>query len=452
MLLVSVELLLLLGTFYLGANIRFLDWEKPSPIEFLLLLPEAVIFVFVIMISMAVMGMYQQDLRPTFKNTLLCLIPAMILSFGLMTLVFYLFPEIYLGRGILILAMFFSFLCVLLVRTVLFLCLSRMGIMQSRILVLGIGDRAYELMNHIEAGLSYQGPKIVGFIPFFGEDRRVPASDVLSIKGSLLSLANQYNASEIVVAAEERRGGNFPIQELLDCKMHGVKVTDFATFFEREEGHIRMDALYPSWLVFGGGFDQSFFRSSIKRIFDLVASGVLLVVTFPIMLVTALLILIEDGIPIFYRQERVGKGGETFMVLKFRSMSKNAEQGNKPQWAAANDSRATRVGSIIRKLRIDELPQIVNVLRNEMSFVGPRPERPYFVDMLCAKVPYYNARHSIKPGITGWAQVRYTYGSSVEDAIEKLQYDLYYVKNHSLFLDVVILIHTVDVVLGKGGR
>jgi lipopolysaccharide/colanic/teichoic acid biosynthesis glycosyltransferase len=171
------------------------------------------------------------------------------------------------------------------------------------------------------------------------------------------------------------------------------------------------------------------------------------------MLIAALCILLEDGTPIFYRQERVGKGGKIFMVLKFRSMRADAEKGGTPQWATTDDPRITRVGRIIRKLRIDELPQILNVLNGDMSFVGPRPERPYFVDQLCMKVPYYNVRHSIKPGITGWAQVRYRYGASVEDAIEKLQYDLYYVKNHSLFLDVIILIDTVEVVvLGKGGR
>ena len=227
----------------------------------------------------------------------------------------------------------------------------------------------------------------------------------------------------------------------------------FRRFFERERGQIRVNTLYPSWLVFGGGFDQSLLRSGIKRTFDIAASGILLAATLPIMIVTALCILWEDGAPVFYRQERVGKGGKPFMVLKFRSMCKDAEKGGKPQWAATDDPRITRVGRIIRKLRIDELPQVFNVLAGAMSFVGPRPERPYFVDQLCAEIPFYNVRHSIKPGITGWAQVRYQYGASVEDAIEKLQYDLYYVKNHSLFLDIIILIDTIEVVLlGKGGR
>jgi len=187
--------------------------------------------------------------------------------------------------------------------------------------------------------------------------------------------------------------------------------------------------------------------------FDLCASILLLVATLPVMLVAMVVIFLEDGRPIFYRQERIGRGGTVFSVIKFRSMRNDAEKGGGAQWSTADDPRITRIGKIIRKLRIDELPQIVNVLKGEMSFVGPRPERPYFVDMLIAQVPYYNIRHSVKPGITGWAQVRYPYGSSVEDSIEKLQYDLYYVKNHSLFLDLIILIDTVGVVLlGKGGR
>jgi sugar transferase (PEP-CTERM system associated) len=268
-----------------------------------------------------------------------------------------------------------------------------------------------------------------------------------------MSLVNRLKVREIIIAIQERRGGCFPIQDLLECKLNGVKVTDSAAFFEREQGKIRVNSLYPSWLIFGGGFDQSLLRTAIKRLFDVVASSILLIITLPVMIVTALCILLEDGRPVLYRQERVGKGGKTFMVAKFRSMRNDAEKEGKPQWALTNDPRVTRVGRIIRKLRIDELPQIFNVLNGDMSFVGPRPERPYFVNQLISEVPYYNVRHSVIPGITGWAQVRYRYGASVEDAIEKLQYDLYYVKNHSLFLDVIILIETIEVVLlGKGGR
>jgi sugar transferase (PEP-CTERM system associated) len=294
---------------------------------------------------------------------------------------------------------------------------------------------------------------IVGYVPVPNEECSVSPSQLLPMEGSLMDMVNKHDVNEIVVAVQNRRGGALPIRELLICKLNGIKVTDSAAFFEREACQIRVDSLQPSWLVFGNGFDQGFFRIWCKKSFDLVVSLCVLIVALPILLITALLIFAEDRGPVFYRQERVGKDGHPFMVLKFRSMRADAERGGTPQWASANDPRTTRIGRIIRLLRIDEFPQILNVLKGDMSFVGPRPERPYFVEQLCKEVPYYNVRHSVKPGITGMAQVRYQYGASVADAIQKLQYDLYYVKNNSLFLDLLILIDTLQVViLGKGSR
>jgi exopolysaccharide biosynthesis polyprenyl glycosylphosphotransferase len=206
-------------------------------------------------------------------------------------------------------------------------------------------------------------------------------------------------------------------------------------------------------MVLGDGFSQSLLRRIVKRAFDLASSLALLLVAAPLMVITAVCIALESGLPILYRQARVGEGGRIFTLYKFRSMKNDAESDGMPRWADRDDDRTTFVGRIIRKLRIDELPQILNVLKGDMSFVGPRPERPYFVDQLSAQIPYYALRHAVKPGITGWAQVRYPYGASVDDSVEKLQYDLYYVKNHGLFLDLMILIDTVQVVLwGKGAR
>jgi sugar transferase (PEP-CTERM system associated) len=230
-----------------------------------------------------------------------------------------------------------------------------------------------------------------------------------------------------------------------------VRVLDMATHFEKTLGQIRLDSVSAGWLIFGDGFDQSMFRTVVKRIFDLLGAFVLLVLAAPVMLVTAVLIYLESGGPVLYYQERVGLGGRLFNVIKFRSMRTDAEKDGKPRWAAMQDDRVTRVGRIIRKLRIDELPQLLSVLAGDMSLVGPRPERPYFVDKLTQQIPYYAVRQSVKPGVTGWAQVRYHYGSSVEDAVEKLQYDLYYVKNHTLFLDLVILFETVGVVVMAKG-
>ena len=449
-LLIGAEVFALMLSVYLGTGLRFFSYAEPFSFSFLL--PEAAIFALVMILCMAAVGLYQLDSRLDMKDTLFRLMPSLMAGLGIMTLIFYLVPDLYLGRGILGLVMLLAFSGILLVRAA-FLKWSSLRLLESQAIVLGIGGRAREFVDRSKDDSRHRGLKIVGFVPLPDEELQVPASSVLPRVDSLMSLVNRLKVREIIIAIQERRGGCFPIQDLLECKLNGVKVTDSAAFFEREQGKIRVNSLYPSWLIFGGGFDQSPLRTAIKRVFDVVASSILLIITLPVMIVTALCILLEDGRPVFYRQERVGKGGKTFMVAKFRSMRNDAEKGGEPQWALTNDPRVTRVGRIIRKLRIDELPQIFNVLNGDMSFVGPRPERPYFVNQLIAEVPYYNVRHSVKPGITGWAQVRYRYGASVEDAIEKLQYDLYYVKNHSLFLDVIILIETIEVVLlGKGGR
>jgi sugar transferase (PEP-CTERM system associated) len=268
---------------------------------------------------------------------------------------------------------------------------------------------------------------------------------------SLSSVVKRYGIDEIVLAIRDRRGGAFPVRELLECRLKGIKVTELSTFFEREYQQVILESLNASWMVLGDGFRQGVFRTFVKRGFDLVASTVLLLLALPVIVLAAICILLESGLPVLYRQERVGQGGRIFTIYKLRSMKNGAEGDGDPRWAAANDDRATRVGRIIRKLRIDELPQIINVFKGEMSFVGPRPERPFFVDKLKQQIPYYDLRHSIKPGITGWAQVRYHYGASLDDAVEKLQYDLYYVKNHTLFLDLMVLIATMRVVLWDRG-
>lgn len=446
--LLLVEIFILVSSVYLGATIRF--YPEPRKLDNFFL--SACVFALVMVFSMSALGMYQHNFVEDLRNTFLRLMPSFALGLGIITLVFYFVPDIYFGRGILGFVTIIAASGTLLVRA-LFFKSAKSRFLESRIIFLGGGTLARECREMVIGKMGYHKYDIVGFIPMPGEECCVPSSALLPANESLASMANKYNASEIVVSVQNRRGGAFPIQELLECKLNGIKVTGAEAFFEREASQIKVDSLQPGWLVFGGGFDQSFLRTSIKRIFDLFASAILFIVTLPVMLVTALCIFIEDRTPIFYQQERVGKDGQTFMVLKFRSMRSDAEKVGEPQWASADDPRTTKVGRIIRKVRIDELPQILNVLRGEMSFVGPRPERPYFVKQLSDEIPYYNVRHSIKPGITGLAQVRYQYGSSVDDAIQKLQYDLYYVKNNSLFLDVLILIETFQVVLfGKGGR
>jgi len=321
-----------------------------------------------------------------------------------------------------------------------------------RILVFGTGTRALDVKRVLNK--SDPAAEIVGFFPSPVEEEQAISSNlILSRAASLTETAQRLKADEIVVAITERRGGAMPLRELLDCKLHGIKVLDLASHFEQTLGQIRLDSLYAGWLIFGDGFRQGTLRTVVKRLFDILCALILITLAMPVMLIAAIAIVIESGFPILYRQERVGLNGRLFKVIKFRSMRNDAEKDGKPVWAKAKDDRVTKVGRIIRKIRVDELPQLFSVLKGDMSLVGPRPERPFFVDQLTKEIPFYAVRHSVKPGVTGWAQVRYHYGATVEDSAEKLQYDLYYVKNHSLFLDLLVLFETVGVVLtGKGAQ
>ena len=323
---------------------------------------------------------------------------------------------------------------------------------RTRILIFGAGRAALDVSETLLK--NDPNADIVGFVPGPNErEAAAPAHRILAADDTLPVIAQRLGVDEIVVALTERRSGSMPLRQLLDCKVSGIKVYDLNTHFEKTLGQIRIDYLNASWLIFGDGFNQGAWRTGVKRVFDLFCATLLLVLATPIMLVTALLIKLESPGPVLYRQERTGLNGRSFSIAKFRSMRNDAEKDGKPVWASTNDARVTRVGGVIRKLRIDELPQLINVLMGEMSLVGPRPERPYFVEQLTQEIPFYALRHSVKPGVTGWAQVRYPYGATVEDSQEKLQYDLYYVKNHTLFLDLVVLMETVNVVLtGKGAR
>ncbi|KFI05161.1 TIGR03013 family XrtA/PEP-CTERM system glycosyltransferase [Massilia sp. BSC265] len=452
--LLFIEAMILLGAAYAGASLRFLDMDAPiSTPHVEHFLTSAIAFATAIIFSMSAMGMYQLDADEGLRHPFFMkLMPSFLMGFLILTIVFYVAPDLSFGRGILLLVFALSAIGIFLAR-MLFFKTSELQLLQSRIMFLGSGPLAKECSELAQRKSNYHRYHIAGYIPIPHEEVCVPKDGLLKVRDgdSLHALAKKYNVQEIVVSVQNRRGG-FPMKELLDCKLRGLKVTDAATFFERETCQIRVDSLQPSWLIFGGGFDQSFIRTFMKRGFDLVCSTIILIMAFPLMVLAALAVKLEDRGPVFYSQERVGKDGKTFFVHKFRSMRVDAEKGGKPQWAAQNDPRVTRVGNFMRKTRIDELPQILNVFKGEMSFVGPRPERPYFVEQLIEVVPYYNVRHSIKPGVTGWAQVRYGYGSSAEDALQKLQYDLYYVKNNSLFLDVLVLIDTLKVVLFRSGR
>lgn len=322
--------------------------------------------------------------------------------------------------------------------------------LRQRVLVLGTG----KLAKVVGRSLKKSDPNVdlVGYFASPNEaEAEVSAWGLLEPGRTLTEIVDSEMVDEIVVALTERRGGSMPLRELLDCKLRGVRVMDIATHFEKTLGQIRLDSMSAGWLIFGDGFRQGWLRGVTKRVFDIFFASVLIILTFPLMVVTGLLILVESKGPMLYSQERVGLNGRLFNVVKFRSMRTDAEKDGKPRWATAKDDRVTRIGRVIRKLRIDELPQLFGVLGGSMSLVGPRPERPFFVDQLTKQIPFFAVRHSVKPGVTGWAQVRYQYGASVEDAAEKLQYDLYYVKNHNLFLDIIILFETIGVVLMRKG-
>jgi sugar transferase (PEP-CTERM system associated) len=330
---------------------------------------------------------------------------------------------------------------------------ARDDLLAHRILVVGTGRDAVA----VEAALAKSNQTSVlvsGFYASGGLDSKIVAPERIIPEGvSLAEAAEKLRVNEIVVATREQRGGTLPLRDLVDCRLQGIRVTCLPSFFERFRGEIPIDSLKAGWLIYSEGFRQNWGRTFVKSTFDLIASLFLLAFAAPVMLVVAVAIRLESKGPVIYRQERVGLGGKSFQLLKFRSMYVDAEKDGVPRWASSGDSRVTAVGRFIRLTRIDELPQVFNVLKGDMSFVGPRPERSFFVQQLAEQIPFYRARLSVKPGITGWAQTRYCYGASVEDAVKKLQYDLYYVKNHTLMLDLVIVLKTVRVVLfGEGAR
>ena len=447
-----LEGLILCTSIYVGANIRFHD--RPDILEDLgPLLPRGIVFALVMLVSMVSMGVYQARLKEGASGVLLRTGVSFLLGAAALSLIFYAFPDLYMGRGIIAMAATMSFICVWFLR-MLFSGFVDDSLLKRRVLVLGAGKKAKNIIDRLTSSLDTRGFVICGFVPMATDATvEVEQQKLVTIDGDILSKAEELNVDEIVVAMDERRNV-FPMDALLDCKLAGIDVVDVVAFFERETGKLEVDLLNPGWMVFSDGFQRSALNSMSERFFDIVSSSLLLLFTWPIMVLASLAILIEDGrgASVLYKQTRVGFGGRSFSVFKFRSMSEDAEKHG-VQWAKQNDPRVTRVGAFIRKYRIDELPQILNVLRGDMSFVGPRPERPQFVEDLKGKIKYYDERHRVKPGITGWAQLNYPYGASDEDALKKLQYDLYYVKNHSLLLDLLILIQTVEVILfGKGAR
>ena len=405
-------------------------------------------FVIINLVVMLALGLYQHGTCLDLKVVVGRLLVSFALSFVLISIIFYAFPTIVIWRSVFLIAVAFSFVAILIARAI-FSAYADHSRFKRRVLVLGAGPRAKSMLSLKSNDIS-EGFLCVAFLRMSERETAVAEGDDFENVVSLVDYARELRIDEIVIATEERRG-KLPVKELLTCRLSGVAVVDYSTFIEREIGQVDLDSLNPSWLIFSDGFIGGRIDHALKRTFDVVVSTMIVLFSLPIMVVAAVAILVTDPGPVFYRQQRIGRHGKPFNIIKFRSMRVDAESKTGPQWAGQNDPRITPIGQIIRATRIDEIPQVLNVLKGDMSFVGPRPERGVFVDALTEEIPYYSERHQVKPGITGWAQINYPYGASVEDARKKLQYDLYYVKNYSIFLDLLIIIQTVRVVLWPHG-
>jgi sugar transferase (PEP-CTERM system associated) len=405
-------------------------------------------------LTMVAVGLYNHDALRDYRATLARAVTALALEAPLIFLAMLLYkqylspsvPAWLVWYGKIVIA---TLLCLMTTRVICLLFIGS-GAFKRRVVIIGAGERAQRIKQLGERSGAHFVPAAFVGLPGRGNSAECSYTlDETVDAERLAAFTRDCRASEIIIATDDRRG--LPVHPLLGCKARGIAVTDFLSFCERESGRVDLEALQPSWLIFSDGFRMSWVARAVKRSFDVVVSAAMLVLTLPLLLFTALAIKLEDGGPIFYSQERVGLFGKTFTLYKFRSMRVDAESNNGPQWAEKQDARITRVGGFIRKVRIDELPQLANVLNGDMSFIGPRPERPYFVEQLNRHIPFYGERHAVKPGITGWAQIMYPYGASLQDARHKLSYDLYYVKNHTLLLDLIVLIQTVRVILFPDG-
>lgn len=447
-----IEYLLLIASFNYANYLRFSDDVLQLVFIDDLWVLRGLTFALIMHCSTLAMGVYSSYLREGLVSMSIRTVVAFcLIGCALYTILHAIVPELYMGNSVLVIAILLAIPIIIVVRWC-FFQLVDVSQLKRRVVLYGSGKKAKHLLAELD-GDRRIGVEIVGCVPS-NTEHEVDSSLCFDMPDDWREFVLEQRISEIVVVPDERRrgeGGSFPLKELLDCKLMGVSVIDAINFSERETGKVELNLLHPSWMLFSDGFKRSGIRGVAKRVFDLFASLVLVLLLWPVMLLTMLAVYIESGGPVIYRQMRVGLNGKEFELLKFRSMRTDAEGDGKAVWAVKNDSRVTRVGNFIRNTRLDELPQLWNVLKGEMSFVGPRPERPEFVSELAKAIPFYQERHRVKPGLMGWAQLNYPYGASVEDAAQKLRYDLYYTKNHSLLLDCLIGLQTIEIILlGKG--
>lgn len=438
------------GMVILGAYMRFLG----DPISFYAyeyLILKALLIVACVQLSLYYFDLY--DLK-VFRSNIelgIRLLQSLGVSSILLAALYYLFPFLIIGRGIFIISLGFMG-AVIIAWRVIYNHILKTRHLDQKIMIVGSGllakNIAKEIVEKVDTGF-----KVIGFITENPErvGEKLVNPSIIGDQTQILDIATKEKVDRIIVALEERRG-KFPDAQLLECKMRGIAVEEGIEFYEHLTGRLQVESIRPSFLIFSDGFKKSKLTMWMKRVIEFTLSLIGLILLSPLILIISILIKIDSRGPVFYRQKRVGERGKIFKLLKFRSMVENAET-NGPVWAQQDDKRVTRVGRWIRKGRLDEVPQMFNVLKGEVSFVGPRPERPYFVEQLRKEIPFYDQRLSVKPGVTGWAQIKYPYGASKEDALEKLKYDLYYIKNLSPLFDLLIIFETIKVVLfGKGAR
>lgn len=399
--------------------------------------------------TMLGVGAYHSDSIQDFRVFVIRLAVSLLAAGVFLSALLYFLPMLPLWRSILVLSLVIA-ASVLFVTHGLFQLFGSAKLIGQRVLILGAGKLALELQQYA-AQARDAGLNIIDVVMLPGEKKPAPNAIILDDIETLDHYATEQDI-EMIILANDEEDAQLPLEPLIACKLAGIEIKDRLSFYEQVRGYVELTSVRSEWIIFSDGFrGGSGIERMAKRLLDVTVSLVVLAIATPAMLLVALLVKLTSRGPVFYRQQRVGMHGKPFDLFKFRSMRVDAEASGAPQWAQKNDPRVTPIGSFLRKTRLDELPQVLNVLSGSMSFVGPRPERPYFVEQLSSEVPFYRERHCVKPGITGWAQIQYPYGASVEDARRKLEYDLYYIKNYSLFLDLLIILQTMRVILFPSG-
>jgi sugar transferase (PEP-CTERM system associated) len=437
-------------SFYAGFSIRFHNYNIFSFEDYNPLLPKAIIFAICIVFISFLIDLYSLERIEGRKEICSKIFLVGCIAFITLASFYYFIPYMKLGRGILFIAVFFSIITLSIWHILYDLFLKKMPGIVKNVLILGTGPVARTLGNLFDS--KKINLALAGYVNCVNEPVSVPHKYIIGNGYSLFDIASKERVNKIVISLTERRG-TFPVKEVLDCKLKGIDIIDAPSFYEQVSGKLLIENLNPSWFIFSDGFKETIYKRFFKRYLDIFIALIGITISIPFLIIVPFLIKSDSNGYVLLKQERVGEGEKLFTLYKFRTMVDGAENDTGPVWTQENDSRITRIGRFLRKSRLDEIPQLFNVLRGDMSLIGPRPERPFFVKSLKKQIPYYSERLYVKPGITGWAQVRYEYGDSIEDSLEKLRYDLYYIKHLSFFIDFLIVLDTIKVIFfGRGGR